>query len=78
LEDAIGRTLGALKVCAEKIGTPAMAGVPDAGFLTQIKTDTDLELETILSLEGARLTLSPATPPPPHRPPPAPKNSPPP
>lgn len=69
-EDAIGRTLGALKVCAGKLGERAMAGVRSVAteacrragngddFLARVKAETGLELETISSLEEVRLTLA--------------------
>ena len=69
-EAAIGRTLGALKVCAVKLGERAMAGVRGvateacrragngADFLARVKVETGLELETISTLEEARLTLA--------------------
>ncbi len=69
-EDAIGRTLGALEVCALKLGERAMAGVRGvateacrrasngAEFLARVKAETGLELETISTLEEACLILA--------------------
>ena len=69
-EAAISRTLGALKVCAGKLGERAMSGVRGvateacrracngADFLARVKAETGLELETISTLEEARLTFA--------------------
>ena len=73
-EDAIERALGALKVCALKLGERAMAGVRGVAteacrrarnsddFLARVKTETGLDLETISTLEEACLILAGCTP----------------